>query len=49
MCFGCSKEPSQETVLLSTHNICFEIIFQYTHLSDGLLVVICMANGIIGK
>ena len=23
MCYGCSKEPSHEMVLLSTHNICF--------------------------
>ena len=24
MYFGCSKEPSYETVYLSTHNICFD-------------------------
>ena len=43
MCFGHSKECLIETVLLSTHNICFgreirEIIFQYALLSGGLLV-----------
>ena len=24
ICFACSKEPSYEMVLLSTHNICFD-------------------------
>ena len=42
MCFGCSKEPFIETVLLSTHNICFgwdirKINFNYTRLSGGLI------------
>ena len=41
MCFGCSKEQFIETVLLSTHNICFggeirKIIFKYAFLSGGL-------------
>ena len=41
MCFGSSKEPSHETVLLSTHNKCFwlrnnKIIFHYIFLSGGL-------------
>ena len=38
--FGCSKTRLNETVLLSTHNICFGLgqIFYYTLLSGGLLV-----------
>ena len=41
MCFGAQKNRLIETVLLSTHNICFgleikKIIFQYALLSGGL-------------
>ena len=44
MCFGCSKNRLIETVLLSTHNICFgleirKIIFSCALLSDGLTQV----------
>ena len=42
MCLGAQKNRLIETVLLSTHNICFrleirKIIFQYTLLSGGLI------------
>ena len=42
VCYGCSKVMGLiETVLLSTHNICFgretmKIVFQYALLSGGL-------------
>ena len=41
MCFVCSKESSHQTVLLSTHNICFgweikKIALPYAFLSGGL-------------
>ena len=41
---GAQKNRLNETVLLSTHNICFvlelrKLIFNYAHLSKGLLVI----------
>ena len=44
MCFGAQKNRLNETVLLSTHNICFgreirKIIFSYALLSGGLFGV----------
>ena len=38
MCFGCSKELSHETVLLSTNNMCFKK-FSYALLSKRLCIV----------
>ena len=45
ICFGCSKNCLNETVLLSTHNICFcieirKLFICYALLTKGLIIVV---------
>ena len=49
MCLGAQKNHLIESVLLSTHNICFgldikKIVFQYTLLSEGLISDIFLSS-----